>query len=116
VLFHAKTGVLDYAWTPVLIGTSMGLALNVEVDTELETGKCALLHLKLDAERDLALATQKAAVAAAAGPRPFSKSSNKCTADTIIEPPHFRCCYVWSNNNANLMSPSALYTKTAPPF
>jgi len=69
-LFHAKTGVSAYVQTPVLIGASMGLALNAEVDTELETGKHALLRLKLNTERDLALATQKV-VAAAAGPRPF---------------------------------------------
>jgi hypothetical protein len=88
----------------------------VEVDTELETKKRALLHLKLDAERDLALATQKAITAATAGPRPFPKSSNKRTANTIIEPPCFRRRYVWSDNKANLLSPSALYTETAPPF
>ena len=111
-LFRAKIGVSAYVQTPVLIGASMGLALNVEVDTELENRKCALLRSKLDAEKDLALATQKAA----AGPKLFPKFSNKCTADTIIEPPRFRCRYVWSDNNVNLMSPSALYTETAPPF
>ena len=63
--------------TPVLIGTSMEFALNVEADTELETRKHALLRLKLNAEKDSALATQKAVAAAAAGPRPFSKSPNK---------------------------------------
>ena len=115
-LFHAKIGALAYVRTPVLIGASMGFALNVEADTELETRKRALLRSKLDAEKDLALATQKAVAAAAAGPRPFSKSPNKRTADTIIEPPRFRRRYVWSDNNVNLMSPSALYTETAPPF
>jgi len=64
-LFHAKTEVLAYVRTHVLIGASMGLALNAEVDTKLETGKHALLCLKLDTDRDLALATQKVVAAGA---------------------------------------------------
>ena len=80
-----------------------------------EKRNCATLLSKLTAEKDIALATQRAETAAREGPRTLP-SAAKRTNQSIIDPPCFRRRYVWSDTNNKQLSPSALDTESALPL
>ena len=67
--YHAKTGIMEYVLTHVSIGAGMASVVNVEGDIKHEKRNCATLLSKLTAEKDIALATQRAETAAQEGPR-----------------------------------------------
>ncbi|KAJ7194452.1 hypothetical protein GGX14DRAFT_537399 [Mycena pura] len=75
----------------------------------------------LSVESGAAETTQRA-LRAAQGPRPITSSSAKRTAreafpeDNDTYMPKFRRGYLWSSFPQNNISPSALYTETAPPL
>jgi len=87
--YHARTGTVGYVLTRVSISASMASAVNAEEDIKLEKRSHAALLLKLTAEKDLAIATQRAEAAAWEGPRTLP-STAKCTNQSIIDPPCFR--------------------------
>jgi hypothetical protein len=49
------------------------------------------------------------------GPRSLSRPLKR-KAPEIPEPPRFRRGFVWSNNSIDVISPSAIYTESAPPL
>ena len=50
------------------------------------------------------------------GPRSLYDQDRKRKGDTIIDPPRYRRGFVWPDSDMTTISPSALYTETAPPF
>ena len=113
--FLARIGVLEYVRIPAMVGASMVYVVNAENATGPETIKRASLLSKLAAEKELAEVTQRVE-AAAAKPRSLSSRELKREADTILEAPRFRRGFVWSDEDYNDISPSALQTETAQPF
>ena len=49
------------------------------------------------------------------GPRSLGRPLKR-KASVILEPPRFRRGFVWTDNSADLISPSVLYTESAPPL
>jgi len=91
--YHARTGTMGYVLTHVSIGASMASAVNVEEDIKLEKRSHATLLLKLAAEKDLAITTQRAEAAAREGPRTLPSAAKRRN-QSIIDPPCFRRRFV----------------------
>jgi hypothetical protein len=50
------------------------------------------------------------------GPVSLSNPSLKRKAPVVLDSPRFRCGFVWSDNSKDYISPSALFTESAPPL
>ena len=114
-LYHVKTGTAGYVLTRVSIGASMVSVANVEGNIKHERKSHATLLSKLAAEKDIAVATQRAEAAAREGPRTLPNATKR-TNQSIIDPPRFRRRYVWSDSINKQISPSALDTESALPL
>ena len=97
------------------MAVGMGFAVSAKVDTEQKTKQSAILSSKLDKERELAEATQRAAKARE-GPRSINTGLKRKLDTPLVDVPRFRCRYVWSNSTNKHLSPAALYTEVAPPL
>ncbi|KAJ7148799.1 hypothetical protein C8R43DRAFT_888706, partial [Mycena crocata] len=98
---------------------SAGPSASAENPTEPKTAANVSLSSRLTAERALAETSQRAHLAAQ-GPRSLSSSAAKRTAHEAFlddtHTPRFRRGFIWSSSPHNNISPSALYTETAPPL
>ena len=97
------------------MAVGMGFAVSAKVDTEQKTKQSAILSSKLDKERELAEATQRAAKARE-GPRSINTGLKQKLDTPLVDVPRFRRHYVWSNSTNKHLSPAALYTEVAPPL
>ena len=111
-----RTGTSDFVMTHALIAASMVPVLNVEVNTEPKMLNHALPLSTLDTEKECMEGMEKAMEKAVAGPRSFSNSSLKWSAEDILEGPHFCRGYLWSSTPVDSLSPVVLLTETAPPL
>jgi hypothetical protein len=100
----------------VQIAASMGSAVSAVKDTERKTTNNALLSSKLVTERELLGVQEDVTMFTEKGPCPLSRSPLKRKASVAIDPPRFCPGFVWSDNSIDLISPSALYTESAPPL
>jgi hypothetical protein len=98
---------------------SMGSVVSVGVDTERKKNRNAKLLYKLKQEKEELMMAERAR-AAKEGPRPLEPRGEKRKADKDLVDqafvPKFCRGYVWGDSNNKNMSPSALYTETAPPL
>jgi hypothetical protein len=79
------------------MGVSTGFALSVKANTEQKTNLSAILSSKLDKEKELAEATQRAAKARE-GPRTINPGLKRKLDTPLIDVPRFQRRYVWSNH------------------
>jgi len=97
------------------MGAGTGFSVSVKANTKQKMNRSAILSSKLDQEKELAEATQRAAKAWE-GPRSIN-AGLKWKLDTpLIDVPRFQQCYVWSNSSNKHLSLAALYTECAPPL
>ena len=113
--FLAETGTWVSAKPLAQMGTSMAFAVSVKANTEQRTNLSATLSSKLDQEKELAEATQRA-TKAREGPRSINSGLKQRLDTPLIDVPCFRQHYVWSNSTNKHLSPAALYTESAPPL
>jgi hypothetical protein len=85
-------------------------------DTEQKTTNSVLLSSKLATEHESLGVQENVTRFTERGPRPLSRSTLKRKASVTLDPPHFRRGFVWSDNSIDPISPSALYTESAPPL
>ena len=113
---HPIIGVLGCA-SPrsVQIATSMGSAVSAVRDTEQKTTNSASLSSRIATEIKLLELQENVTMFTKKGPCSLSRLL-KCKAPEILELPRFHCGFVWLNNFIDLISPSAIYTKSAPPL
>ena len=113
--FLAEIGTWAFVKPLVRMGANMGFALSVKANTEQKTNLSVILSSKLDKEKELAEATQRAAKARE-GPRTINSGLKRKLDTPLIDVPRFRRRYVWSNSTNKHLSPAALYTESAPPL
>jgi hypothetical protein len=87
---------------------------SVGADTERKTIRNAKLHSKLEQEKEELMTAERARVAKE-GPRTLELRGEKRKADEVLIP-KFRRGYGWGDSSTENISPSALYTETAPPL
>ncbi|KAF8218766.1 hypothetical protein L208DRAFT_1469623 [Tricholoma matsutake] len=96
----------------------MGCAAFVAKDIEQRITSHASLSSKITIEWESLESREKVAAFVEKGPRSFSSVSpslKRKSAD-IPDAPQFRQGFVWSDSANNYISPSALYTESAPPL
>jgi hypothetical protein len=100
------------------IAGSMASAAFVAKDIEQKTASRASLSSKVAIEWELLEAREKVAAFVEEGPRSYSSSSPslKRKSTDIPDAPRYRRGFVWSDSSNNKISPSALYTESAPPL
>jgi hypothetical protein len=97
----------------------MGFASSVVEDIEQETTNNALLSSKPAIEGELAELQGNVAFFHGKGPhslKNIDSTSLKRKVPVILESPHFRRGLVWAGSSIDRISPSALYTESAPPL
>jgi hypothetical protein len=92
----------------------MGCVASVELDTKQKTIRNAKLLSKLEEEKE-ELMTAERVRAAKEGPRSLEPRGEKRKIDQVLVP-KFRCGFAWGDSSTKNISPSALYTETAPPL
>jgi hypothetical protein len=90
----------------------MAGVVSVEADTERKNIKDAKLLSKLAQEKEELMMGEQAR-AAKEGPKSLELRGEKRKAKQVLVP-KFHCGYAWGNSSTKNISPSALYTKTAP--
>jgi hypothetical protein len=100
------------------VDLSTGFASSVVEDIEQETTNNAPLSSKLAIECELAESQGKVVSFHEKGPQSLNISSPslKCKAPVILESPRFHHGLVWAGSSIDHISPSALYTESAPPL
>ncbi|KAF5368147.1 hypothetical protein D9615_010186 [Tricholomella constricta] len=97
---------------PARVGVSMALAASVVENTGQKTKEPASFSSRLDEQRE-----QDEVAQALAGPKRFV--GKRKAESPSLSAPRFRRGYVWSDSSSphsENISPSALYTETAPPL
>ena len=87
-------------------------------DIERKRTNNVLLSSKLAVERELSESQGNVATFLEKGPQSLSNSSNslKRKASVVLESPRFRRGFAWAGSSIDYISPSALYTESAPPL
>ena len=111
----AATGTWVYATPLARMAVGMGFAVSAKVDTKQKMKQSAILSSKLNKERELVEATQRAAKAQG-GPRSINTGLKQKLDTPLVNVPRFQRHYVWSNSTNKNLSPAALYTEVAPHF
>jgi hypothetical protein len=101
-------------WTCARIVGSMAGVASVKADTERKITKNAKLLSKLTQEKEELMMGERAR-AAKKGPKLLGPRGEKRKADQVLVP-KFRRGYAWGDSTTKNISPSALYTETAPPL
>jgi hypothetical protein len=94
-----------------IVGSMAGV-VSVEADTEQKKIKDAKLLSKLTQEKEELMMRERAR-AAKEGPKSLEPRGEKRKAKQVLVL-KFRCGYAWGNSSTKNISPSALYTETAP--
>lgn len=94
----------------------MAVAVSVEDNIELEIKKSVSLSSKLVVPEEEATVTAKVLLAEAGPSSIHHPTSTKRKLEFSQEIPRYRRGYLWSDVPHNSVSPSALYTETAPPL
>jgi hypothetical protein len=115
-MFLALTGIRGSVKTRTYARTvvSMASAVSAGVDTEQKTTRNARLHSKLAQEKEELMTTEQVREAKE-GPRSLGRRGEKRKAEQDLVP-KFRRGYAWGDSSTKNISPSALYTETAPPL
>ena len=102
----------------VQITGSMGFAVSVVKDTKQRITNSASLSFRLATEHELANLKEHVARFVEIGPHSLSSilPSLKCKPSSNLDSPQFCRGFVWSDNSLDDISPSALYTESAPPL
>jgi hypothetical protein len=94
----------------------MGFVASAAKDTKQRTMNNASLSSRLVTERELSELQGNILRFVEKGPRSLSTPLLKRRASVTLDSPRFRRGFVWSNDSIDHISPSALYTETAPPL
>ena len=94
----------------------MGFAVSVVKDTERRTTNGVSLSSRLATERESLGAQENMVMFVKKGPRSLTNPSLKRRASVTLDSPHFRRGFIWSDDPIDRISPSALYTESAPPL
>jgi hypothetical protein len=105
-------GTMVIAWIRALTAAGMASVVSAEIITKPETSHHASRSFKLGKEEEAQVVADRAAKAAT-GPRSLHPSDLKRKSTDTLDPPRYMRGFVWSDSQSNI-SPSALYTETAP--
>jgi hypothetical protein len=94
----------------------MGSAVSVVKGIERRTTNSVSLSSNLATDHELLGLQEDVTRFAEKGPVSLSNPSLKRKAPVTLDSPRFRRGFIWSDNPTDYISPSALYTETAPPL